>query len=250
MNPGPAAVVQVVMTPCCSVLSLPLAAAGPWQSAAAAFERGGVIMWPLLACSIVAVAVAFERACVFARFVSRVRDGAPGVEAMLARLQQGKPDEAVALGLRAAAGPVGNLLAEGLRTRAFGLEASLQAAANRLLDTLRRGFSLLDTIITLGPLLGILGTVTGIIRSFHLLSTAGIQDPAAVTGGIAEALLTTAAGLIVAIVALLPFNFFVAQLRRQARDIEQIIHQCEVAFRQGGSPAAAPLPEVADAGAP
>jgi biopolymer transport protein ExbB len=213
---------------------LPLAVfSDAWGAAAATFQRGGAVMWPLLACSVLGLAVAIERAMVLSRFKARSRAGAPAVEAMLVRLQQGQPEAAIALGLSEAGGPVGQLLAEGLRTRAFGLSESLQAAANRLLDTLRRGFALLDTIITLGPMLGILGTVTGIIRSFHLLSAAGVRDPAAVTGGIAEALLTTAAGLIVAIGALIPFNLFVSILRRHARDIEQTIHQCEIAYRQG-----------------
>jgi biopolymer transport protein ExbB len=221
-----------------------------WRAATSVFERGGAVMWPLLACSLLGLSVALERAIVFARFKARSRAGAPTVAALLDKLQQGRPDEALALGASEAAGPVGNLLADGLRTRSFGLSESLQVAANRLLDTLRRGFSVLDTIITLGPLLGILGTVTGIIRSFHLLSTAGIQDPTAVTGGIAEALLTTAAGLIVAIIALLPFNFFVAALRRHARDLEQTIHQCEVAYRQGEDRGATLPGEVSNAHAP
>ena len=212
----------------------PLAAlGGAWGTVGAVFQRGGFVMWPLLACSLLMLTVAIERAIVLARFKARRRAGAATVEAMLARLQQDRPEEAVALGRAAGAGPVAALLADGLRLREFGLGESLQAAAGRLLDTLRRGFAVLDTVITLGPLLGILGTVTGIIRSFHLLSASGVRDPAAVTGGIAEALLTTAAGLIVAIGALIPFNLFVSTLRRHARDLEQTIHQCEMAYRQG-----------------
>ena len=220
---------------------MPLAAlGGAWETAGAVFQRGGVVMWPLLACSLLALTVVIERAIVLARFKRRSRAGAAAVEEMLARLQQGQPEEAIALGRAAGTGPVAALLAEGLRLRDFGLEESLQTAAGRLLDTLRRGFSVLDTIITLGPMLGILGTVTGIIRSFHMLSASGVRDPAAVTGGIAEALLTTAAGLIVAIGALIPFNYFVSALRRHARDLEQAIHQCEMAFRQGAAHTAAP----------
>lgn len=229
---------------------LPAAMTTAWQAAAALFERGGAVMWPLLLCSLAGLSIALERAIVFARFQRRRRAGEAVVGAMLADLQRGAPDPAIARGAPAEAGPIANLLAEGLRTRAFGLNESLQMAANRLLDELRRGLSLLDTIITLGPLLGILGTVTGIIRSFHLLSASGVQDPTAVTGGIAEALLTTAAGLIVAILSLLPFNFFVSRLKRQARDIEQIIHQTEVAYHQGEARVARPAPAEAGSGEP
>ncbi len=197
------------------------------------FERGGVVMWPLLACSLTGITVALERAFVFARFHRQRAAGEAEVRAMLADLQQGDTAGAISRGLNNVAGPIAGVLAEGLQEAGTGLGESLQMSASRLLNDLRRGLSLLDTIITLGPLLGILGTVTGIIRSFHLLSSAGVQDPTAVTGGIAEALLTTAAGLIVAILALLPFNFFVAQLKRYARHLEQLSHRCEVAYQQG-----------------
>ena len=204
-----------------------------WQAAAALFERGGFVMWPLVLCSLVAAALAIERAIVFIRFKRRQQHGEEVVNAMLGDLQQGKPEAAIERGAAKGAGPVAFMLAQGLKTRDFGLLDGLRMAANRLLDQLRRGLSLLDTIITLGPLLGILGTVTGIIRSFHLLSEVGVQDPTAVTGGIAEALLTTAAGLTVAILALLPFNYFISRLKRQARYLEQVVHQCDVAYQQG-----------------
>ncbi len=66
----------------------------------------------------------------------------------------------------------------------------------------------LDTMITVAPLLGILGTVIGIILSFDMLAVAGIENPQAVTGGIAQALITTATGLTIAILAVIPFNYF------------------------------------------
>ena len=219
-----------------------------WDGAARIFERGGPIMWPLLVCSILGIAIAVERFIVFARFKRRSLTGAGVVANLLDLLQKGQVEEAVRTGADPGAGPVANLLSEGLGNRSLGLAESLQAAANRLLDSLRRGLSLLDTIITLGPMLGILGTVTGIIRSFDLLSTAGIRDPTAVTGGIAEALLTTAAGLIVAISSLIPFNFFLSRLRHYARDLEQAAHQCEVAYQRGQARGAAPTPSEDSAG--
>jgi biopolymer transport protein ExbB len=89
---------------------------------------------------------------------------------------------------------------------------------------------MLDTVITVSPMLGILGTVTGIINTFHVLSVAGIENPTGATAGIAEALITTAAGLIVAIGCLFPFNFFVAQLKRRTHELDQLIHQIEIAY--------------------
>jgi biopolymer transport protein ExbB len=117
--------------------------------------------------------------------------------------------------------------------RDVALQDSLTAAAEREIASLRQRLSILDTIITLAPLLGILGTVTGIIRSFQLLSTGGIQDPTAVTGGIAEALITTAAGLIVSICTLIPFNYCASFVRRRTRDFEQLIHRAVIACERG-----------------
>jgi biopolymer transport protein ExbB len=78
----------------------------------------------------------------------------------------------------------------------------------------------LDTVITLSPLLGLLGTVTGMIGSFGMLGSQELGAPAAITGGIAEALIATAAGLSVAIVALIPFNYLQGLADRARREIE------------------------------
>ena len=88
---------------------------------------------------------------------------------------------------------------------------------------------MLDTIVTVAPLLGILGTVLGIIDSFDLLSDAGIQNPQAVLGGIAQALITTAAGLTVAVISLLPMNYFLSRLQKQAELIADLATQLELA---------------------
>ncbi|MBQ7252391.1 MAG: MotA/TolQ/ExbB proton channel family protein, partial [Kiritimatiellae bacterium] len=105
-----------------------------------------------------------------------------------------------------AAGPAGECFAEALADGDMPLEDAARIAAEKRLRGLKRRLAFLDTTITLAPLLGILGTVTGIISSFHLIAGGEAGDPAAVSGGIAEALLTTAAGLVIAIAALLPYN--------------------------------------------
>ena len=219
--------------PSLAMLALLDAAPSSWALARETFSRGGAVMWPLLGCSLLSLTIIIERLLVFARCHARSHADVPRLDAMLETIGAGDFEAAIAQATAPDAGPVCQVLAEGLRHRAHGLSESMQVAADRLLDRLRRGLSVLDTIVTVAPLLGILGTVTGIIRSFHLLSSSGAMDPSAVTGGIAEALLTTAAGLIVAILALVPFNIFTAQLRRVARDLEQNIHRCEVACSQG-----------------
>ena len=90
-----------------------------------------------------------------------------------------------------------------------------------------------DAVITLAPLLGILGTVMGIIHSFRILEAVEIQDPSAVISGLAEALITTAAGLIIAMVTLVPYNVLISKIQREARRLEQTIAQFEVAYKKG-----------------
>jgi biopolymer transport protein ExbB len=218
-------------------LLLPLAAlneapAGLLTSPVEIFDKGGVVMWPLLVCSLVAATVAIERLLFFWRERRASIAGNSRVEQMIDCAAAGQFTAAEALG-RDAHGAAGRVLAEGLKHRAYGLHDTMETAADVEIDRLRHGLSVLDTIITLAPMLGILGTVTGIIRSFHLLGLSGVENPTAVTGGIAEALITTAAGLVVAIGTLVPFNYCVSQVKRRARLLEQIMHRFEMACERG-----------------
>lgn len=194
------------------------------------FERGGMVMWPLLACSLLALTIVFERLLFWGRLAHRRDDDA--VRRLFDLTDRGATEEALAAG-RAARDPAVRVLAAGLADRAHGLTEAMQVQAERLVAEMKRGLLVLDTIITLAPLLGILGTVTGIIASFNLLGAAGMEDPRAVTGGIAEALITTAAGLCIAIVTLIPFNYFSARVETEARRIEHLATQFEVACQRG-----------------
>ncbi|MDX9868216.1 MAG: MotA/TolQ/ExbB proton channel family protein [Kiritimatiellia bacterium] len=205
---------------------------GRLAAAFALFERGGPVMWPLLAVSLMGLTVTFERLFAFwryntANFCFRRRQSE-----LIALTREGRFDEAVACA-RQADSPVCRVLVKALENRQSGFQETLEAASQLELDRLRRGLSVLDTTITVAPMLGILGTVTGIINTFNMLNAAGIENPAAATAGIAEALITTAAGLIVAIACLFPFNFLVAQLKRRTNELEQIIHQFALAFNTG-----------------
>jgi biopolymer transport protein ExbB len=195
------------------------------------FDRGGPIMWPLLGCSLVSLTITIERLlfwwhqkCAFSR---------NRIEAILDRVDAKDYDGAANVkGMGRDA--VSSVLAAGLRHREHGLSEAMQVEAGSRIDAMKQGLSVLDTIVTMAPLLGILGTVLGIIASFDLLGASGIEDPKAVTGGIAQALITTAAGLTVAIVSLIPLNYFVARTQRETRRLEQIATQFEVACRRNG----------------
>jgi biopolymer transport protein ExbB len=105
-------------------------------------------------------------------------------------------------------------------------------AASRELNRFNRGLSILDTVITLAPLLGLLGTVTGMIRAFSLLGGQELGAPTAITGGIAEALIATAFGLLIAIIALLPFNFLNAKMEEARHEIEDAASRMDALLKQ------------------
>ncbi|MGI5867969.1 MAG: MotA/TolQ/ExbB proton channel family protein, partial [Kiritimatiellia bacterium] len=195
-------------------------------------EKGGVVMWPLLFCSFLGLAVVLERLGAFLVFAVAERRARHKLDPIYAALGRGDVDTAIALGQEA--GPVGRFLALGLKHRECGLTQGLEDAGQQVLERLRSGLAILDTLVTLSPMLGILGTVTGIIASFELLgaSTVG-SDPTAVSAGIAEALVTTAAGLVISIMALIPFNLFRSQIARWARKLERAGRQCERACAKG-----------------
>lgn len=189
------------------------------ESFADLMHRGGLVMWPLLALSLVGLTLILERAWFWLRTnrPSNLRQ----VERMAMLLRKG--DVAGA-----------RLLAEGdegIYSRVvLGLlsEERSEAAAAEAVESQRRVIErfmpTLSTIITAAPMLGILGTVTGIITSFQVLSDqATATDPRRVSSGIAEALLTTAVGLVVAIGVLFPYNAFRAQIDRALGRIELLI---------------------------
>ena len=109
----------------------------------------------------------------------------------------------------------------------------MEAAAQNELARMRRYLPVLDTVITLSPLLGLLGTVTGMIGAFGIMAQAGLNQPTAITGGVAEALIATAAGLGVAIVALVPYNFFQRRAEAMAETIERYGSRLGAAPRRG-----------------
>ncbi len=192
--------------------------------------KGGPVMWPLMACSVVALAVVLER--LFFWLVVSVHKNQKLVNRIFTLTEAGEFDTAIKEG-EASKCLVCRILTAGLAHRNYGLVQSLEAAAMQEIERMKRFLSVLDTIITLAPLLGILGTVSGIIVSFDLLGSAGIEDPKAVTGGIAQALLTTAAGLAIAIVALLPYNALTRKVEKVTRYLEQLMTCYEVTVQKG-----------------
>lgn len=192
-------------------------------------ERGGPVMWPLLALSLASVALIIERAVYW---ISAHRPGrAQWVLDVADRLRAG--DEA---GVRAIIARDRSIYARVVRSilaapRHDDLAVDITERYRREVE---RFATSLSTIITAAPLLGILGTVTGIIRSFDLLGqTRHIADIESVASGIAEALITTAFGLVIALVALFPFMIYRAQSDRLMGAIDLLVasHQAATAKR-------------------
>lgn len=193
------------------------------------FVKGGPAMWPLLAVSIAAMTVAIERALFVLR--QKKRSQPDLVRTILRRVEAGKVDEAIYLG-RHAHDPVARILVHGLLHREKALSGALLHSAAKELKPYQRGLTALDTAVTLSPLLGLFGTVTGMIRAFGLLGGAELDAPAAITGGIAEALIATAFGLMIAILALVPLNFLNSYYERTKEEIEQAATELEVLLAQ------------------
>jgi biopolymer transport protein ExbB len=191
--------------------------------------KGGMVMIPLGLCSITALAVVIERA------IRWLRLGALGeADRVLAAASRGEWETAVATG-ETSRSPVARVLAAGLRHRNPAPALAMEAAAQDELARLRRYLPLLDTVITLAPLLGLLGTVTGMIGAFGIMTQAGLNQPTAITGGVGEALVSTAAGLAVAIGALVPYNFFQRRAEAMAEAIERYGSRLELLLTEAAS---------------
>lgn len=188
------------------------------------FLKGGPIMWPLLVVSLAAVATALERLWFLVRHLDSAQPEL--VQEILLHVQQGSLDKAVERG-SSSPDPVVKTLVYGLTHRARSLSGALVRAASTELEAFTRGIGTLDTIVTLAPLLGLLGTVTGMVRAFGLLGAEELSAPTAITGGIAEALIATAFGLTIAIFSLVPLNLVNSYCAKTKRRIEQAATELE-----------------------
>jgi biopolymer transport protein ExbB len=189
------------------------------------FPKGGPMMWPLLLTSLAALTVVIER-LVFTIGEQMGRQPAVVAE-IFAAVERGDLEAAQRAGERSR-DFVARTLAYGLRHREVSYSNALLAAANVELQRFNRGISVLDTIVTLAPLEGLFGTVTGMIHAFGLLGNSELGAPAAITGGIAQALIATAFGLVIAMVALVPFNYLNARLEQARHEIETASAQLEM----------------------
>jgi biopolymer transport protein ExbB len=180
------------------------------------FHRGGPIMYPVLLTAIFAVCIVVERIAWWLN-LTRKRD-ASTLDQVFAAVEAGNSADAIALS-STSEDPVVRMIHHGLNHRHSSLQSALEVAAGHELQRAGRFLTAMDTVVTLGPLLGLLGTVTGIMGAFSSIGSSELAVEK-VTGGIGEALIATAFGLGIAIVTLIPMNYFHARVARLQFELE------------------------------
>jgi biopolymer transport protein ExbB len=188
------------------------------------FIAGGWIMWPILVTTLVALGVAFER--LFWWTAERRKREPEKVERVYEAIQKGNLKQASELA-KSSEDPVLRVIWHGLNHFHASLEGALQVSAGTEIERAGRFIVVLDTIVTLAPLLGLLGTVTGLMKAFFKLGTAEISETT-ISGGIAEALIATACGLSIAVVSLIFLNYFAAKVSKLQFEIQTACTNVEV----------------------
>ncbi len=188
---------------------------------------GGPVMYPLLACSIVVLTVVLERLMFWNR-IDRNRN--PRLVDDVLDLSRVGDWESVREKTTQSRDYIVKILINGILHRRFSMTKAMESAAAEEIRRMRRFMTILDTMITVAPLLGIFGTVLGIIHSFDVLGTTGIEHPEAVTAGIAQALITTATGLGIAIFTVFPYNYFNSRVDGAALSIEKYATSLEIVY--------------------
>ncbi|MBW4564881.1 MAG: MotA/TolQ/ExbB proton channel family protein [Mojavia pulchra JT2-VF2] len=197
------------------------------------FQKGGPAMWPLLALSILSFSVIFERLWFWLRILTQEKQIVDRVlDAAIDNWQ-----EAAVIAKRATNQPIGRFLYAPLRLQKNDAETfrlALEATAEDELAGMRRGEKLLESVIALAPLLGLLGTVLGLIQSLRSIRIGdlGTESTAGVTTGIGESLISTATGLIVAIVSLVFYRLFQSFVVNQVKVFRKAGNDLELLYRQ------------------
>ncbi len=184
------------------------------------FKAGGWLMWPILACSVLAVAIAAERLW----RLRRAKVAPPNLVAQIVHLHRRQRIDADALEALRESSPLGCVLAAGLvnlRHSREVMKEAVEETGRHVVHELERHLNTLGTIAAISPLLGLLGTVVGMIKVFDVITTQGVGNAEVLAGGISEALITTAAGLSVAIPSLILYRYLRGRVDELAVTMEQ-----------------------------
>ncbi|WOD41087.1 MotA/TolQ/ExbB proton channel family protein [Nodosilinea sp. E11] len=196
--------------------------------------KGGPVMVPILGCSVLTIATALERALFWTNLLRREDQVVNEV------LDASRRDlsQAAAIAAQSQDLPIGRFLLAPLRLKQPSPDTfrlAMETAGDREFVKMRRGDKMLETIVAVAPLLGLLGTVTGLIATFGNLNIGGGgtgEQASAAAAGIGEALITTAAGMVVAILALLVFRVMVSLQAQQIDYFSDAGNELELVYRQ------------------
>lgn len=190
---------------------------GAIQQVVLYFHKGGIIMWPILLLSILTVAIAIERYL----YYKEADSGVDFAMDFCSKLRLGQLEEAAALAKKTH-GLNAQILTGALSLTGTGAQKSafMEAQAPLAIASLRKRLNYLGVIVTMSPLLGLLGTIVGMINTFSVFNLKA-GAPMAITGGIGEALIATASGLCVAIIALCFHSYFAQRMDTAITNMEQ-----------------------------
>jgi len=181
-------------------------------------------MIPLLFCSVLALAIIIEKFIALRVIESRSRRFVEKTRSIINGNEDNKIEKVLAL-CEMTSSPLARILKVGIQKRNKGKEEvkeAIQEAGSLEIPYLEKWLKVLGTIVTVAPLIGLLGTVMGMIRAFNVIAIQGTGEPGALAGGIAEALITTAVGLTIAIPALIFYNYFMHRTDKIIRNFEII----------------------------
>ena len=177
------------------------------------------MMYPLIFCSVILIAIAIERAIT----LRRNSTDPEGLLDEIKELYAPGQDPAKAIELAEREGSIGRIFARGLKNysrSADAIEMAMEQEAANETPTLEANLPIIRTIVNIAPLLGLLGTIAGMIASFRSASQSGLSNPTAILGGISEALISTATGISLAVIGFVLYNYFANFVRKTIEDIE------------------------------
>ncbi len=183
--------------------------------------RGGFMMYPLLISALIALTVIIERIFVFQRTYTTSPEL---ISQTFSQLRAQRFDQAKQI-CQGAETPITSVLMAGIEhfeNPLEEMELSMKNQAEAWIPLLEKRIEVIDTVITAAPLMGLLGTITGMMASFQVLSEKGVNEPNAITGGVAEALIATATGLVIALFCLVAYNYLTAKVKVYIYEVESV----------------------------
>lgn len=181
---------------------------------------GGIMMYPLILCSIIMISLAIERVITLRKATI---DGDDLLDEIKKTFRPGDDPAQARVVCEQFGGPLGRMFARGLlnaKRTPDAIEMALEQEAANETPSLEANLPVIKTIVNIAPLLGLLGTIAGMITSFRAASQKGLSNPTEILGGISEALISTASGITLAVIGFLLYNYFANQSRKILEDME------------------------------